>query len=558
MKTRWLAVSVSVFLSLVVLLAVTGTGYAGWGAKWKKNFTGSPDIKEAVIKKAETADNISQASVEIMTTSSVPKLFWVDCGIGGLGENDICTGALRYVDPAEASPVVRTFDTGVTVFSDWDDNAIPAANINLDTYQMTNLKIAYVFYFKGGKIWKVDTTTLTKTQVSSESGATAATLCRVRPNNDWQDTNNSTIAYHLKGTDGWCYSGDDIRRAVKLSMSATTSPINLGKRNLMALLFGGGYIVEDWSTIPHRIRECDSNIANCTDITTRQNTSIWWWTEDYDAQRIVFHNLDGKLMIYNYFTNILTTLYTPLAGENIPDSFLDRDGYVYFAVTRSISPFTHSIRRVPVTGGSVTTLAPFSTTYPVYELDLEPTPTHVVYFYPNASFSAMLVRSIPKAGGTPVVISDAAIGGGAVDDYAFLETTGGAVQRVKLSDGTRVSRANTQLNAATLGGSADWHYGLNASTMRYFLSSIGNQLKSYAYGDNFTDPEAGVVIGTVPVNLNNFGSFALGNDLLGGAGKRDEWFSFGNDVLFLRAATPASLKRLTNTNGYKIILQGID
>lgn len=46
MKTRWLAVSVRVFLSLVVLLAVTDTGYAGWGAKWKKNFTGSPDIKE--------------------------------------------------------------------------------------------------------------------------------------------------------------------------------------------------------------------------------------------------------------------------------------------------------------------------------------------------------------------------------------------------------------------------------------------------------------------------------------------------------------------------------
>jgi len=263
-------------------------------------------------------------------------------------------------------------------------------------------------------------------------------------------------------------------------------------------------------------------------------------------------------MSYNYATGALATLYTLAAGECVAEVGLDRDGYVYFSVRRRISPFTNSIRRVKWAGGPVTTLASFSTAYPVDDLEIELTPTRVVYYYPDASFSALLVRSIPKAGGTPVVISNAAVIGGSVGNYAVLETTGGAVQLVKLSDGTRLSRANTQLNGATLGSSADWHYEFNPSTMRYFLSSIGNQLKSYAYGDDFTNPASGILIGTVPVNLNNLDFFALGNDLLGRARRRDSWFSFGNDILFLRQETPNSLKRLTNTSSEKIIFQAID
>ena len=105
-----------------------------------------------------------------------------------------------------------------------------------------------------------------------------------------------------------------------------------------------------------------------------------------------------------------------------------------------------------------------------------------------------------------------------------------------------------------MGGSADWHYGFNPSTFRGFISGIDNQLKSYGINDDFTNPAVGILMGTIPVNLNNLGNadrLGLGVDMLGSAGKRDTEYSFGRDILLLKATTASSLTRLTNINGNK-------
>ncbi len=567
-RGKWSVVSMFVAVFLVVSMQA-GIANAGifsnsWGPKMKK--MKQSDIitaaRQSTMQSKINADSIaaeeqslSASSVTPLATSTVPKLFWVDCGLEGPDDNDMCTGTLWYVDPAAVPPTPMKFASNVVVYAkdyeedNLDEHLITTGEIEFINYQVSDLKIGYVFYFQGGKIWLVDTTTLVKKQISNESGITASSLCRMSVFESIHNSANATINYRLRGSDGFCRTGDDVNRAVKISMSATTTPINVGNRNVMELLFDNRYIVEDGSTGTHKIQICNSNIANCSDITTRQNTSIWWWTEDFDAQRIVFY-LDGKWMIYNYTSNTLTTLYTPASNEQIYGGELDRDGYFYFAVTKTSSPF-NSIMRVPVTGGAPVTLASFGTA-PAAFIEVEISPSYVTYFYPNPSFSALLVRSVPKTGGTSVELSGAFVTGGVIGDYLAIETTAGQVQTVHLNGSGRITRSNAQLNGRTLGGSGDWNYLFNPATARFFVSDIANKVKSYAYDDNISLSTTGTLVGTLPVNLSNVHMMGLENNLLGIATRRHGWFSWGNDLVFLKADTATSLKRMTNTNATKI------
>jgi hypothetical protein len=74
-------------------------------------------------------------------------------------------------------------------------------------------------------------------------------------------------------------------------------------------------------------------------------------------------------------------------------------------------------------------------------------------------------------------------------------------------------------------------------------------------GDDVSSAAAGIVLGTVPVNLSNLLSFDINYDAIGAAQKRNGWISYGKDVVFFRATTASSLKRLTNTTGPKFPAQ---
>jgi hypothetical protein len=223
----------------------------------------------------------------------------------------------------------------------------------------------------------------------------------------------------------------------------------------------------------------------------------------------------------------------------------------------TVSPYTNTIRRVPVDGGTVTTLKSFSTTTPLSFLDVNISPSYVVYSYPNPSYSAAIIYSIAKSGGGPILLSNAAIGNGSiVGSYFFSEDTAGNVHRINLDGTGLITRPNSQVDCASLGGSLDWTYRFNPSTFRIFLSSISNVIKSYAVTDDISNPAVGDVIGTLPVNLNNFlCTAAFGNDMLAYAEKRNKELSYGRDILFLNATKSSSLKRLTNTNGEKVLLE---
>jgi hypothetical protein len=374
------------------------------------------------------------------------------------------------------------------------------------------------------------------------------------------NSNNSTIYYILKGPDGQCdpdpddYMTDDVSRAVKLGMTNTTPPIDIPKKYIDELLLDGRYIVKNFSSYPWKLEICSSDLSSCKLITEYYDDAD---PENFEKQWIIL-KVDCKLMSYDYNSENLYTLYNPPTGECVSsDGRLDRDGYVYFQTKRYSTPFTNTIKKVPVNGGSVEQLTEFTTTSELYGFDLEEnSSTHVVYLWRISEYSDEHVYSVPKGGGTPVVISDACVEGGSCGQYYFCEDKYGNVWRVKLDGTQRIKRASSQLNGAIGGGSEDWFSGCDPLKEKVLISDINNNLKSYAINEDFRNPTKGITIGTVPVNLSNFqASSDAEYDSLGIAMKRFTGSSsFGTDILLLDAITPSSLKRLTNSNGRKILL----
>jgi hypothetical protein len=208
-------------------------------------------------------------------------------------------------------------------------------------------------------------------------------------------------------------------------------------------------------------------------------------------------------------------------------------------------------------------MATFTTTFPLEELELELSTSHLVYIYPNTTNSGGMAYSLSKSGGTPFQLSNAFVTGGAVGEYFYYEDsigpngTGNVKRRRLDGTGTVEAKLNSQLIGATLGGTADWFYMMNPSTFTGLVANINNQVRSYAYSENFSTAP-GVLLGTMPVNLSNANGMGMGDDMLLQGGKRGDWFSFGSDILLLNTSTATSLKRLTNTNGEKKVIRGID
>ena len=557
-KTNGAALTIVCFVVAFLLIQSNMAFGGGWSASWKKEkqATNAVGIEKQTV--TDTIEGIvpgedEQTAPAITAVSSVPKLFWVDCG-----PQVNCTNAtLWYVDPSSSTPTKTLFESGIFVTVDFDEDgphliepAILTFTLDLTTYQITNIKVAYVFYFKVGKIWLVDTTTLVKKQLSTESGIYPDTLCEVQRFENWQNPNGSTIYYRLKGPDVQCYTGDDIVRAVKVGMTPTTPPINIPKKEIHELLLNGKYIVMNYSSYPWIVEICSSDLTTCKPIDTFTNDAD---AEDYDKNRVVLL-IDGKLKRYNYVSDTLTTCYAPASNEHVDETSLDKDGYIYFSTIQEVSPFSNTIKKV-LCGNTPQTLASFTASAELPYLDISISPTHVVYLWPNTSNDAEHVRSILKGGGTPVVISDTCINGGDAGQYYFCEDTTGNVHRVKLDGSERIKRANSQLNGYTHGGSAVWYYDANPSTFRVFLSNISNNFRSYTVDEDFRDATKGISMGTVPVNLSNFGTSAVSLDMLGIALKRYTNSSYGTDILLLKATTPSSLKRLTNSNGLKLFFE---
>ncbi len=551
--------------SSLILMLLSSSVYAGWGNTpgWglQQHNSAAANQKTAnqpPLAVAPQVTDIAPQAVGISVVSTVPKLFWADCGPNGFttmpnnGWQQLCSGNLSYIDPALPAPLPVLNVAGATfVTNNWTPRiGIMSGVLNPTTYQLSGIKEAFVYYFKLGRLYKVDTTTLVTTQVSNEMGATPAALCQVQEMNNLTNPLNTTLAYRLKGLDGICNTGDDLTRAVKLSMLPTAAPIALTSWPIHQML-NGTYLAIGGLWPNSTIQRCPATLTGCVQIGIAPggNVNIL----DQDPSRVLV-NAGATLSVFNSTTNLLTPLYTMLTGEALNNARLDRNGFVYFMVAKSVAPYINSLRRVPVGGGPLpTVMATFTTTFPVVNSAwLDISATHLGFSYPNPTFSGQIYRTLPKAGGLPVVISNDMVNGGLTGTTVIEENSLGTVRMVNATTGlATMTRANSGLNGATYGGTADWQYGFTP-TARYFLSDINNQLKSYGMADNFALPTSGIVMGIIPVNLGALSMMAAGNDLLVNGYKTGGMGNGGNDMLFIRAVTLNSMRRLTNSFTLKI------
>jgi len=498
-------------------------------------------------------------------TGAAAKLFWFDCGPA----MDCSKASLYYVDPEAATPTKTLFMSGVGISRDNRENhSIPTGTVEPETYQISNLKTGYVLYFKGGKIYSVDTTTLTSSQLSNETGISATQLCEFQTFTDWLTPLNSTIYYDLAGVDNLCYSDDDVQRAVKLNTGSTSAPISLSKQQIAELLLDGTYLVWDWNTSPNKVKICESDLTTCAQVTTTEG-QFWSHSGGFDASRVLFmvdgtwdndNYLGGKLMIYDYGNEepSLVTLYTPAAGEMVGEVRLDRDGFVYFVTLPTTSPYTGKLKKVAYAGGTVTTLSTFTLPGLVSRdsvwIDLSP--SYVVFFYPNNTSGTAV--SVEKETGTVVTLASGFVNGGVVGEYLYYEDLNPYVRRKQLDGTGLISKSSARLVGVSLGGSADWHYRFNTSTWKGLIQTNNNQLRAYTTGDNISVASAGILLGAIPANLSNVRGDGWDNNMLMVAEKRNTDFSYGTDILLFDAGTASSVKRMTNTNGPEGSLSNAD
>lgn len=489
---------------------------------------------------------------------SIPKLFWFDCGPTG----DCTNASLYYLDPTAVPPTKTLFMSGVGIRrDDWENHSIPTGTVDAGTYLVSNLKTGYIIYFKDGKIYSVDTTTLATSQLSNETGISADQLCEFHTFTDWQTPLNSTINYNLAGTDNECYTDDDVQKAVKLSTVSTSAPISLTSKQIQELLFNGKYLVWNTSTSPNKVQICSSTLTSCTKIAETTGDFRNLKEGGLDGSRVLFmidgtwsddNYLGGKLMIYDYTkTDPPVTLYTVPSNKMIADVRIDRDGFVYFVLLSTTSPYTGTLKKVAYTGGTVTNLYSFTppAAVPQDYVWMDLSPSYVVVYYPNGTSGTAL--SVKKDGTTAVTLTSAFVNGGVIGDYFYYEDTSAYVRRKLLDNTGLISKSNAMLVGTTLGGSGDWYYGFDSSTFRGFIETIGNVLKSYTISDDISVGSAGTTLGTIPANLGNVMGDGWDNDMLIVAEKRNTDFSYGADILYFDAATASTLKRMTNNTGPK-------
>ncbi len=490
-------------------------------------------------------------------------LFWFDCGFASKSYDGNCSGSLWYYEPSKkyAEPTQFDTDTYIRTAESKKSFYVPVANVDTTTYQMTEMMTGYMVYFKGGSIYSVETSTLAKTQVSSETGITPDTLCSVNLLISYDNPLASTLYYGLKGEGiSYCSNSTNVWKLARLDMSPTDAPIEASGMGVSGMVFGEKYIVQKFSGAASgtkSVKICSVDGTRCS-LIAQASSDADVNICSYDADRVLL-NIGGKLIIYKYTDNPATaaiTLYTATASQTITDARIDRNGYVYFATTNTVSPYTNTIRSKPVGGAkTTTTLTSFKTTSALPFLNIMLSPNYVVYVCPNPAFDAGIARAVPKAGGTAKLLAKAYVNGGRIGDYFFYETSAGNVGKIKLDGTESTVRKNCFLVGATLGGSGDWQYQFNPDTFMGIL--LGNDHKMRSFNLSPYDLTGdGILLGTVPLNMGNPQVMDLEYSFLGTAAKRNTDFSFGDDV-FCVYAWGGPFVRLTNSPGKKFVARGL-
>ncbi len=192
-----------------------------------------------------------------------------------------------------------------------------------------------VIYVKDGKLWKVSAlkqNSPSPAQISSERAANE--ICgNASTDSDFSNHNNAVYRYSLPGPDGSCYTADDIRKMVKVGMSAADAPTNLGNiRPITSIMDPQTGALKGWLAADNgNLNSYDANFTNPSSI-KKTSTQDVNYVASAGITRI-FLRIYGDLYLYNADTGSLSASlhtfsspFTSITSRHDGESFFFVDG----------------------------------------------------------------------------------------------------------------------------------------------------------------------------------------------------------------------------------------
>ncbi len=474
-------------------------------------------------------------------------------GGGSAGSYLFYTGSLNAVDPANpASPLTVEAGSDIVTAS---TQTIMSGTYDGAAQTITGLHAHALMYAKtDGKLYRVSALksgSLSRVQVSSESGADKLCPMVNQSGMDLANPDNSQYVYSLSGSDSMCGTGDDVWKMVRLGMSAGEAPV-AAKSPVSAINNASagaiaGWLVKDAGAL----KRCDANFANCSVVVASvAGTPMVLGSSDIDRHVM---QIDDKIFVYNGTTG---TLSPPVFAIPAGPGGMRFVSGMYSDGTTAYLAHGKSVYRFPADGGAVATPL-ISEAIDIGEMGL--TANKVVYQVGNE------IKAVSKTGGTPSTLA-AATGSDVLGSDFFATFFAGNYVYYNIVNDANTARVaagvvdengggqSTTPNAAWIGVTLSTTISVNASAI--FGKVIraeggtnngfgGATLKSF----NAATAVEVATLGTLPAADNwtsffCFTGFFSGDNVLCSATMQTPVQS---DIFFINATAANSLTRVTNT-----------
>jgi len=445
--------------------------------------------------------------------------------------------------------------------------------VDIPTKVITNEhNYAVIYPSTDGRIYKVSALiagSLAPVQVSNESQADQICTNVIggsAVHTDLANVDNSVYLYVLPGPDTNCDTNDDVWKMVRLGMGATDAPVlakkvvqDLHDANTAAL---AGWLVHDSG----ELQRCDVNFAGCTTVTTVTDSADWRVQATFDNMLL---EIDDELHIYSETANTLSpSRFSIPAGTVVwvPDS----DGTTLYFANGNI------LYQMPADGSADATVLRTETNdiRQVYAAS-----NTVVYQEVDAG-RGVEIKSIAKAGGTPVSLATAGTG----EDLLLLYVKGDMVYYnsriiivtpVYTIQPVLAGVINENGTGQVEYTEASWSGGIFKTTYDADLTIRLGELLDKTFliegydiagtsgglaGTTVREVDAatgsvGLTIGTLPTTTNiiSFQCYGFGADALCSSLNAITptpalpALPFQNDVYYVNSDTASSLDRVTNT-----------
>jgi len=321
-----------------------------------------PSLKESTMKRAWRLEVLL---ILVMSVAGAFSLM-ISCGGGGGGGGNIpgpgpsqgvylfyydSNGGLYAVDPSNLQNPITVESNGIidkprmVVAGTWDAAA----------HEFKDIYVRYFVYIKGGRLYKVSalkSENFNKYQISSESDL--SNLCESHIHYDFKDTENSRFVYRLKGSDNACGTADDVRKMIKIGMTAGDTPLVMPSyisvmKELIDRTDGSiiGWLTHNSST--SKLNRCDADIDNCYELPPNDNVqrakhlgSDWSSTKE---ALWYYNGSDTWICIYDFSDDSIVMAFG-FIGNKIHDHEKDSQAvYISYEVTAY-----HSITKITFDG----------------------------------------------------------------------------------------------------------------------------------------------------------------------------------------------------------------